>query len=358
MVYFPNKMATPLHTADRALSEISRATHLLSFLNPTNLHEEEQEFFTKPKYEPQFSYKRFTRAEGLRTRINAINIVENTPLGRLFRNVKEQLLIEIKMLENLGTTKFTDIRLYGTPSKTLINKAHNILQKIPRQPLETKPHAATYLKTVFEKELIKYGFTGWIINIKPTVSGVAVSPSKRSIVIKNTAMFSANDIKCLMAHEIGAHIIRTMNGYRQHYEIFSTDAVPRYLQTEEGIAALHEKKAGCLTNNRLRKYAGRVIAASLAQKQGFRQVYNELSKYFTPKEAFAMTVRVKRGLADTSQPGGFIKDHVYYEGMLLLEDFIAHGGKITPLYAGKIGLAQISFVEEEILLPPNYLPKF
>ncbi len=66
-----------------------------------------------------------------------------------------------------------------------------------------------------------------------------------------------------------------------------------------------------------------------------------------------MTVRVKRGLKDTSAPGGFIKDHVYLEGKRALEGFIAKGGNITPLYAGKIGL-----VEEGIILPPAYLPKF
>jgi hypothetical protein len=149
-----------------------------------------------------------------------------------------------------------------------------------------------------------------------------------------------------------------MNGYRQHYEVFSTDAIPGYLPTEEGLAALHEKKAGCLTNNRLRRFAGRVIAVSMALKGSFRDVFNELCKFFPPKEAFEMTVRVKRGLKDTSAAGGFIKDHVYLEGKLALEEFIAKGKDITPLYAGKIGLEQIGMVEEGILLPPTYLPKF
>ncbi|MEM4247119.1 MAG: DUF1704 domain-containing protein, partial [Candidatus Woesearchaeota archaeon] len=198
----------------------------------------------------------------------------------------------------------------------------------------------------------------WRISIRPSVAKVAVSPSKRTIVISEKARFSANGIKCMLAHEVGVHVLRSMNGYKQPYKIFSTDAIPGYLKTEEGLAAIHEKKTGCLTNNRLRKYAGRVIAASLALKKGFRDVFNELSKFFPEKEAFAMTVRVKRGLKDTSSVGGFIKDHVYLEGKLALEEFIAKGGNITPLYAGKIGLEQIGLVEDNTLLQPVYLPKF
>ncbi len=351
-------MATPLNAADRALSETSRATHLLSYLNPINLQDEAREFFSSKTYEPKFTYRTFTRADALRTRLSAVNVAEKTPLGQLFRDVKQRLLLSVKMIESIGKPSFAETLLYGTPSKELVRKAYLLLDKTPREPVPTKPYAATYMKAEIEKSLLKYGFTGWHITIKPAVARVAVSPSKRTIVIRDTAKFSLKGVKCILAHEIGVHVLRAMNGYRQHYEIFGTDAIPGYLQTEEGLAALHEKKAGCLTNNRLRRFAGRVIADSFALKGGFRDVFNELCKFFPPKEAFEMTVRVKRGLKDTSQAGGFIKDHVYFEGKLALEDFIAKGNDLTLVYAGKIGLEHIGMVEDGTLLPPVYLPKF
>ncbi len=351
-------MATPLHTADRALSETSRATHLLSYLNPTNLREEQITFFSSQNYEPKFTYRHFTRAGTLRTRLSAISIAEKNPLGQLFRDVRERLLLSVRMLENIGKQSFAETILYGTPSKELVRKAYALLEKTPREPIPTKPYAATYMKSAIEKALLQHGFTGWHITIKPSVARVAVSPSKRTIVIRDSAKFSSIGVKCILAHEIGVHVLRAMNGYRQNYEIFGTDAIPGYLQTEEGLAALHEQKAGCLTNNRLRRYAGRVIADSLALKCGFREVFNKLTKFFPPKEAFEMTVRVKRGLKDTSAAGGFIKDHVYLEGKLMLEDFIAKGGNIMPVYAGKIGLEHIGLVEDGTILQPAYLPKF
>jgi uncharacterized protein (TIGR02421 family) len=330
----------------------------VAFLNPVNLQEEEQAFFASSSHEPQFSYRPFARADGLRTRLQAVSIAERTALGDLFREVKEALLREITVLENTGTEKFTDVQLYGTPSRSLVNKAYEILERVPRQPPAIKPYTATQLKLLFEKELAKYSFSGWSITVKPAVSLVAVSPSKRSMVIRDTAKFSENDIKSLLAHEIGVHVLRAMNGYRQHYKIFGSDAIPGYLATEEGLAMIHEQKVNALTNNRLRRMAGRVIAADTALKGGFRDVFNELSKHFTPKDAFALTVRVKRGLKDTSAVGGFIKDHVYLEGKLALEDFVAHGGKLTQLYAGKIGLEHIGLVEQGIIEQPAWLPRF
>jgi uncharacterized protein (TIGR02421 family) len=351
-------MATPLKVADRALSEASRSAHLLAFLNPTNLQDEERAFFASQNYEPKFTYRSFTRTDALRTRLEAISVAEMNPLGQLFRDIKESLLNEVRALENLGTDNFTDVQLYSTPSRATVQKAYEILEHTPREPIPTKPYAATYMKAAIEKALLQHGFTGWRITLKQSVARVSVSPSKRTIVISDNAKFSANGVKCMLAHEVGVHVLRAMNGYRQQYEIFGTDTIPGYLPTEEGLAALHEKKAGCLTNNRLRRFAGRVIAVSTALKGSFRDVFNELCKFFPPKEAFAMTVRVKRGLKDTSAAGGFIKDHVYLEGKLALEDFIAHGGNITPLYAGKIGLEQIGMVETGVMLPPVYLPKF
>lgn len=351
-------MPTPLHTADRVLADISRTTFLVAFLNPTNLAEEEKAFFASKTYNPQFSYRAFGREDALRTRLNAVQVAERTALGQLFRDVKEHLLKEVDVIENIGKDSFTDIQLYGTPSRALVHKAYEILDHVPRKPPAVKPYAASYVKAAFEKTLAQYGFAGWRIIIKPTVSRVAVSPSKRSMVIRENAKFSENDIKSLLVHEIGVHVLRAMNGYRQHYEIFGSDAIPGYLPTEEGLAALHEMKVNALSNNRQRRFAGRVVASHLALKGSFREVFNELCKYFTPKDAYALTLRVKRGLKDTSQVGGFIKDHVYLEGKLALEDFIAHGGNITPLYAGKIGLAQIDWVEQGILQPPSYLPKF
>jgi len=56
-----------------------------------------------------------------------------------------------------------------------------------------------------------------------------------------------------------------------------------------------------------------------AFEMSFAELFNDLEKYVdNPKLRYKYVLRVKRGLADTSQPGGLYKDQVYLEGALRL----------------------------------------
>lgn len=47
----------------------------------------------------------------------------------------------------------------------------------------------------------------------------------------------------------------------------------------------------------------------MAAKMGFCELYSDIEKYIDDKnQRFDMIVRVKRGIEDTSQPGGYYKD--------------------------------------------------
>ena len=57
------------------------------------------------------------------------------------------------------------------------------------------------------------------------------------------------------------------------------------------------------------------IACVMAAEMGFVELFNELQKYMSDeKSRFSLCLRVKRGLTDTSQHGGYYKDKVYLEG--------------------------------------------
>lgn len=57
------------------------------------------------------------------------------------------------------------------------------------------------------------------------------------------------------------------------------------------------------------------FACVMATEMGFVELYNVLEKYITDtKERFSFCVRIKRGLTDTGQHGGYFKDKVYLEG--------------------------------------------
>lgn len=58
-----------------------------------------------------------------------------------------------------------------------------------------------------------------------------------------------------------------------------------------------------------------------------------------------MTLRVKRGLEDTSIPGCFPKDYVYLHGREIVCQYLKEGGREEDLFLGKVSLEEIPRVK-------------
>ena len=67
-----------------------------------------------------------------------------------------------------------------------------------------------------------------------------------------------------------------------------------------------------------------------------------------------LTFRQKRGLTDTSKPGGYSKDLVYFEGLVDVYNWLKKNNfDITDLYIGKLSTQD---VEKAKNLNPNFQP--
>jgi len=344
-----------LKQADKILFEISKKILLVTYPNPINRKEEKEKFFSSNKYNPVFKYKPFNTSQ-LEKKLKTIHIEEQGELAGLIKGAKEHLTKQLNCIKNRGTEKYTNIKLYGVPSNRLIMEAYDILQSPNKDFKDNKFHPPKFLKKELEKTIQKYGFEGWEVRIDKNILKTTINNLNKIIKISAKDKFSENRIKRLKVHEIGTHALRAMNGYNQDYLLFASTNVSGYLPTEEGLAILNEEKAGLIQYPILKDYAGRVIAVAHGLETSFRKTFKELVGYFNKDKAFELTTRIKRGLGDTSRPGGFIKDHVYLEGKLLLGEFVKNGGDLTPLYAGKIGLQHIDLVKKRIIKPPKYLP--
>ena len=73
-----------------------------------------------------------------------------------------------------------------------------------------------------------------------------------------------------------------------------------------------------------------------------------LKKYgFKDKDAFTITFRAKRNLCDTSQPGGFTKDYVYFSGYYKIKDYVKGDiEKLKDLFIGKIKLKDLKILSK------------
>ena len=338
---------------------LARIDHKLDFLgmNPLNEASEMKKFFKQPGYNPVFRYAKAPPCDNLLEKISRIDLEENL-LNRLLIEKSEKFRKTNAMIKHVGKEEFTVFskEIFGTPDEELVNKSYKVL----KEPAVCEENLLTSKQVVdaLQKSLSSLGLSGWKVNIRKMAANAAVLHSRSLVCVRKNCGFSAGFLKQLIVHEIGAHVFRATNGAQQQHRIFAT-GLPDYLMTEEGLAVNMEEQNDCLRINTLRSYAGRVLAIDLSLNGDFRYVYDELRKYFDERMAWNLTLRAKRGLSDTTKPGGYTKDHLYLKGYYEVKDFLVDKGRegLKTLYYGRIGLQHVNIVKQmEGLIEPKFLP--
>ncbi len=348
---------TKLQKIDKELAEIAKQVSFLA-INPANVEEEMEKVLANPNYNPQFQYSEFKfDLDYMIKRLNNLKITGDSVIENLFRQKKQVIIKKCLLIKNRGKKDFSDIsvKLYGVPDEELVAKAKELLKlKVEK---ERKIVPSSMVVSQLRRAFKKCGFN-WIVKEESIATAANVLQSKKTLLVRKNDVFSKTFVKRLIIHEIGTHVLRAENGRKQPYQLFMI-GLPAYLKTEEGLAVLNEDLNGLMTNRVLRNYAARVVAVDMALKGSFSDIYKHLKKYFAKKAAFKLAVRAKRGVADTSKPGGMIKDHVYLQGYYELKKWLEQGGDLKKLYYGKIGLKHVDLLKDiPGLKRPKYLPRF
>lgn len=349
-----------LKHADEVLCRLSDVRYNYTWITPINIEEEFIAFTTRNgSYDPQFKYRDIDVKEHIKE-LEALEIPTSTKFGQLFEDIRQHFLIEARALDNIGGATFDTIPLFGRVSGDLLTEAKRILnQPVPDTPEPVKSISSRELGQMLIDAISSYGLEGWTIEYNPAfLANASISSGNRTVRVKDGMFFSQKRAKKLIYHEIGTHVLRAENGFAQDYGILA-HGLPHYLPTEEGLAGYNERLQGIDDSSILRNYATRVIATSVAADSGFRDVYEAVRPFVEDdRRAFMVAARAKRGLGDTSRPGGYLKDHSYLQGKLLIERFVENGGDIKKLYAGKIGVEHLWLVDEGHIKPPQMLPDF
>ena len=170
---------------------------------------------------------------------------------------------------------------------------------------------------MFFKEFSKdYDFNYEISHSKKISAAAMVLNNIKTLVLNENHKFSTHELKVLNNHEIGVHMVTTMNGLLHPLKIFS-HGFPNYEETQEGLAVFAEYMSNNLTVKRLKELAYRVMAVdSLAKGYDFSKTFRLLHNQFDldRESAFYITLRVHRG-------GGFTKDYLYLTGLKKIYDF-------------------------------------
>lgn len=303
-----------------------------------NLQSEKQKFFFDSKYNPQFIYEE-TPSESYLQR-HKLTAREDY-LGHakeIIAKVMKQFGTEAAFLESEGPV----LSSHKTEEK--------IQEYLRSEGLEDTVH------TVYSNNFIA----------RTTIT--PVDASSFEMHIRLPIEYREQGLEGMLAHEVGTHVFRWLNEfkrpwYRKHNEF----NMRGYLPTEEGLAVLHALLY--FSSPYLWLSALKYFATYHAQTKSFAEIYTLLKPYVPdPERRWQVCIRVKRGLEDTSEPGGYAKDLVYLHGAIEMAEWLRkHEFQVSQLYLGKVHHLDIPHLHkigsaQDILLPsfvtaPNYAKK-
>lgn len=239
------------------------------------------------------------------------------------------------------------------PSEETIQRATERTQKdvgdlllLPEGMDRSADLQATDIQALFSQALNKVqgerqGEWKVVIDNTSSKTGISVSQEKQEVQIPATRTAKAKAVQALVAHEIGTHVARRVNGERSKLRLLAL-GLDRYEGGEEGIATLREQ----VVKGKVDDFSGDMghLAIGLAKgidshARDFRETYDVLYAYAywnqlrlgTSAEdakkkaqdtAWNRCVRTFRG-TDGNTPGVcFTKDIIYREGNIGVWDVV------------------------------------
>jgi len=335
---------------DKDIDQLVRQIELLSYVNPINIEEEKAKFFSsKYQYNPDFKYPEinFDKFKLHRELFDQpIELIENLEIRKLYEDIIYTYSGLIQCIETIGSGKkfyYNCLHCFGTPTEKDVENAKFILHFNDEDPSEERftPKFNSKETEVFFKDFSKdYDFNYEIVHSKKISASAMVLNNIKTLVLNDHHKFSTHELNVLNNHEIGVHMVTTMNGLLHPLKIFS-HGFPDYEETQEGLAVFAEYMSNNLTVKRLKELAYRVIAVdSLAKGYDFIKTFRLLHSQFDldRESAFYITLRAHRG-------GGFTKDYLYLTGLKKIYDYYKSGQDLSFLLTGKVTLEYLDEIK-------------
>ena len=339
-----------LYKIDKKIDKLVRKIELLRYINPINLEEQKRLFFESIfQRDPEFKYP---EADFDKFKIHRkffgqrLEEISDERIRSLYEDIVYYYSGVVRCIETIGEGKnfyYNSLHVFGTPTEQDVENAKFILHFEEEDSHSEKfipKYDTAAARDVFATFGKNYDFE-FNIEDSETMSAIAmVLNSKQSLVLNSNHKYSENELAILTNHEIGVHMVTTMNGVSHDLKIFS-HGFPNNVETQEGLAVFSEYMSGNLTVRRLKELAYRVIAVdSLAKGYSFSRTFRLLTNvYDLDKErAFHITARVHRG-------GGFTKDYLYLTGLVKIVDMYRKKDDFSPLLSGKVTLEYLDHIQ-------------
>ena len=365
------KSSMRLNEVTNSLDKLKIPTSLV--FTPINLAQEKEKFFDSDTYEPQFTYKivKNRNAEVFKELSSLKEIVDVDPrISSFYLQLIESKKDSSDLMHAVGNNELvTDISLkkYGKPSSLLFRNSARVLRgkvdgynlvkypKIRKGDMLGYDEIVNVFNTVFD--ILK--LDGWSVAKSQNIvkNGVKVGVKRKQILVDPNIERSKFKLRKTLVHEVGTHVLRAVNGSKSGFEALGKANLPEYLDVEEGLATWNESDMDLLTLMWLKEKAALVWGIYIGEKLTFRQLYNSMLGVLPKKSAFSATYRIKRGLGDTSYPGMYYKDIVYFRGFRKVKSRLEKDKSLyEKLYAGKIDFRQCEWVDEGLIPNADIVP--
>jgi hypothetical protein len=347
----------------KALSFQSQLSLDTRVLTPINLVSERTKFLKSPTYNPQFKYQKKpivlteTDIDTLLSELADLNLPED--LSTFYQTAIQQMKTQLKTVQAIGTANFASFsgRLFTITQTT----TDLYLNQVPQVEFNTKTgHTlldAEKIRKRFEEVIKDYAFDDVEVVLDDFNPYTVRVGSKRLIVGSGIHRYS-NNVERLITHEIESHIIRRKSLLQMDNLLHRFAPFDKSILFSEGLAVYNEITQKKITKSAMNTYIQRLQAVNKLDLS-FREIYNYLLNFIKPNLAFVMTYRVKRGMTDTSLPGGYEKDAYYLMGYFEVKDFVDKGGSLKDLYAFAVPQLEILLKKYNLASDKKpLLPKF
>lgn len=345
---------------DKELYRLAKDFEVLGYVNPLNVEQERTKFYrSKFTRNPEFRYKPLAIDPHLfKSSMYRLDVdsLEDVHIRQVYIDIIRSYTDKVDLLNSIGTENFlyNSLRYFGEPSAQDIANATFLLYTSELPQFENEAFLDTEdVKAAFIEEGKRYGFAFNVQEVSHIPSDALVINSKKLLMLKKGARFTQTRLNALLNHEIGVHMVTTMNAQEQPLRFLSL-GLPRNTYTQEGLAIMSELLSGCLSIGRLKELALRVLAVhSMTQGNDFRTTYEMLKDTYQVNEdkLYYLVTRVYRG-------GGFTKDYLYLKGFQRVLAMRDQAVKLDNLFIGKTSHSHLTILNElvdrGILIPPRY----
>ncbi len=365
------KKSITLEEVSTKLEKLRLPTALV--FTPLNLEVERKKFFNSDIYSPYFKYRIVKNSnEKILQELSKVEEISDIDprVSQFYVDLiksKEQTNELMNAVgNNLRVSEISKER-FGIPSEKLYRNACRVLRgtfnnyRLIKNPSLKKESLLDFndIVNVFDLVFEELGLSDWQVYKSQNMAknGMKVGIKRKQILVNPEIQKSRFKLKKSIVHEVGTHVLRSINGFSTNFAALGNANLPSYLDIEEGLATYNESDMGLLTETGLKKKAALIFAIKNGEQMTFRELYNCLLGIFPKYAAFDIVYRVKRGLADTAKPGIYTKDIVYFRGFRRVKNSLEKDNSLyNKLYSGKISLKQVSWVEEGLIPKAKIVP--